>query len=235
MTQPEWSERVAVLVAEQVRRYRQARGLSAQQLADECAGLGLPIKRSVLANFESGRRTTITLAELLVLARALGVPPILLVFPLGRETTTEVLPEVERPTWAVAKWFAGEAAFPTAASSGKHDYLAGEHADVQTYFDTAGALMRHREHDRLVENLRWALGRVPIIADAAANAENAEAKSAHEERLVEARAVVAERERLVVEHRRKMWRSGVVPPPLDPALAHLDNGGYDANKKGDEE
>lgn len=96
-------------VAEEIRRYRLARRLSAQQLADRCADLGMPIRRSVLANLENGRRDAITIAELLVLARALDVSPLLLVFPVGRREEVEALPERALPTWDAALWFFGEA------------------------------------------------------------------------------------------------------------------------------
>ena len=88
--------------------YRTARGLRAQQLADRCAELGAPIKRSVLANLENGRRDFLTVTELLVLAAALGVAPTLLVFPLDDATAdVEVLPSVTAPAWNAAPWFTG--------------------------------------------------------------------------------------------------------------------------------
>lgn len=109
MTQDTWAQQVTHTVAKELRRYRIARRLSAQQLADRCADLGMPIRRSVLANLENGRREAITIAELLVLARALDVPPLLLVFPVGRQEKVEPLPGQSLPTWDAALWFFGEA------------------------------------------------------------------------------------------------------------------------------
>ncbi|MGW6243829.1 helix-turn-helix domain-containing protein [Streptomyces roseolus] len=103
----DWSVRLAQSISMEVRRQRHAKGLSAQQLSDRCAALGMPIQRSVLANLESGRRTTVTFAEVLVLAAALEVAPATLAFPVGRKMTVEVLPGVERQPLDAIRWMAG--------------------------------------------------------------------------------------------------------------------------------
>ncbi|MCF6507382.1 helix-turn-helix domain-containing protein [Blastococcus sp. MG754426] len=113
MTQPPpWPKRLTATIADQVQRTRVAQGLSAQQLADITAELGYAIPRSVIANLESGRRDTVSVAELIVLARALRIPPLLLALPIGRLDTVELLPGVDAATWPAAKWFAGDGAFP---------------------------------------------------------------------------------------------------------------------------
>lgn len=110
--QPDWGERLATSVAGRVRQARQDRRISAQQLADRCAELGYPIRRSVIANFESGRRTALGFAELLVFAAALEVAPSTLVFPLDRDDEMELLPGLEAPAWKAARWFTGHGPFP---------------------------------------------------------------------------------------------------------------------------
>ncbi|MBO0917504.1 helix-turn-helix domain-containing protein [Streptomyces laculatispora] len=104
---PDWSTRLALSIAAEVRRHRQAQGLSAQQLSDRCAAIGMPIQRSVLANLESGRRTTVTVAEVLVLAHALGVPPGVLMFPVGHESQSESLPGGYMEPYAAVEWISG--------------------------------------------------------------------------------------------------------------------------------
>jgi transcriptional regulator with XRE-family HTH domain len=111
MTQDGWQERLTRVIAGEVRRYRRERGMSAQKLADECGRLGLPIARSVIANLEHGRRDAVSVAELLVLAAALRIPPLLLVIPVARQEALEILPGTEAPTWAAALWWRGEADF----------------------------------------------------------------------------------------------------------------------------
>lgn len=90
----DWSARVARLVAREVRRYREKRQprMSVQQLADRTAELGMPIPRSVLANLESGRRETVSAAEVVILAAALDIAPIELISPVGFDQQVEMLP-----------------------------------------------------------------------------------------------------------------------------------------------
>jgi transcriptional regulator with XRE-family HTH domain len=49
---------------------------SAQWLADETERLGYPISRAAIANYESGRKKGLDVAELLVLAAALNCPTV---------------------------------------------------------------------------------------------------------------------------------------------------------------
>lgn len=63
-----------------------------QQLADRTAELGMPIPRSVLANLESGRRETVSAAEVVILAAALDIAPIELISPVGFDQQVEMLP-----------------------------------------------------------------------------------------------------------------------------------------------
>lgn len=93
--QEEWSVRLVRVIAQEVRRHRDAQKISAQQLADRCTDLGLPIKRSVIANLETGHRETVTVPELLVLGAALNVSPALLAIPVGRSESVEILPELD--------------------------------------------------------------------------------------------------------------------------------------------
>ncbi|MCY0961537.1 helix-turn-helix domain-containing protein [Streptomyces sp. H27-H5] len=107
MTQQPWSELVAQHVAKQLRRHRELRGLSAQELADRCASLGMPIQRSVIANFENGRRSSIGVAEVLVFAAALKMPPMWLITGAGYEESMEYLPGERADPYACAAWFYG--------------------------------------------------------------------------------------------------------------------------------
>ncbi|MFE7803983.1 helix-turn-helix domain-containing protein [Streptomyces sp. NPDC057430] len=107
---PEWSQRLAQSIAGEVRRRRQELGLSAQQLSERCAALGMPIQRSVLANLESGRRTSVTVPEVLILAAALDTPPGLLLFPVGKEQLTEFLPGTFQEPHLALDWLSGRMA-----------------------------------------------------------------------------------------------------------------------------
>jgi len=106
----DWPARVAATVAREVRRYRESQRpkMSAQQLSDRTAELGMPIPRSVLANLESGRRETVSVAEIMVLAAALGVAPIELMCPVGFDKQIEILPGRMLDPMGAMHWFTGE-------------------------------------------------------------------------------------------------------------------------------
>jgi pyruvate/2-oxoglutarate dehydrogenase complex dihydrolipoamide acyltransferase (E2) component len=81
--------------------------MSMQQLADRTQELGMPIPQSVLANLESGRRDTVSVAEVFVLAAALNVAPIDLICPVGFDKQTEMLPSGTVDPLTVRRWITG--------------------------------------------------------------------------------------------------------------------------------
>lgn len=112
MEQLEWGPRLVRVIARQIRRHRERKRpkMSTQALADRCAELGWPIKRSVLSNLENGYRETITVPELFIIAAALEVPPSDLIAPLGRVDEVEILPGMSATPEAVVEWLAGHRA-----------------------------------------------------------------------------------------------------------------------------
>ena len=106
----DWSARIARLVAREIRRYRESQQprMSVQRLADRTAELDMAIPRSVLANLESGRRETVSVAEVLALAAALNVSPIELICPVGFDKETEMLPGRMMEPLSAMRWFTGE-------------------------------------------------------------------------------------------------------------------------------
>lgn len=108
------------VVAEQVAQLRKLSGLTREQVAARCADLGRPaLTFGVLGSIETGRpdangqrRREVTVDELVVLAKVLGVPPVLLVCPVGHVRSIEVLPGVDISPWPAAQWFTGEAPWP---------------------------------------------------------------------------------------------------------------------------
>lgn len=137
---PDWATRLAQTIAGEVRRHRQRRKMSAQQLSDRCAELGMPIQRSVLANLESGRRTTVNVAEVLVLAAALDVSPGELIFPVGYSQVVEILPRDKREPLFGIDWIAGIKRLGEVSVKEAHTnpvFLAREHDDLMRRFTHA--------------------------------------------------------------------------------------------------
>jgi transcriptional regulator with XRE-family HTH domain len=145
MTQDDWAATLARDIAGQIRRHRLARELSAQQLADRCAALGMEIPRSVIANLEIGRRPTVSVAELLILAAALEVPPVALIAPLGQEPETRILPNRELITFDAILWMSGEARLPDDPASKEVNWI--------NETDTDALIPMYHQHDRLLEEI----------------------------------------------------------------------------------
>jgi len=78
--------------------------MSVQQLSAAVERFGVTIERPVLSNLENGRRSTVSVAEWLVLSAALGVPPLLMLFPVGRVPAIEPLPDREMTPWTALRW-----------------------------------------------------------------------------------------------------------------------------------
>ena len=70
--------------------------MSAAALSVACRKLGHDVPRSTLTNLENGRKATIPVHELVVIARALGVPPLDLLCPAGNDPVP-YLPGTELP------------------------------------------------------------------------------------------------------------------------------------------
>jgi hypothetical protein len=118
--------------------------ITREELAQRCVDLGWPVSVAVLTNMETGRRKgaqsrrEITVDEVVVLARALEVPPLILLFPVGTERDTEIGLDTVAPTWAAVRWFVGEAAL----DGGPIDDEPG-----------AAPLMLYRQHEQIVDDL----------------------------------------------------------------------------------
>lgn len=140
MTQLPLPSAVAAERVRQVRdRQRDSDGqrLSAAKLADRCAAHGMPqLNRHVIANIESGRRESISVDELFVLARALGVAPVHLLVPVDDDAHMATTPSETAVARHVRRWVTGDQ--PWAGS------------DAETYWSEAPPGWR----DRLAEGRR---------------------------------------------------------------------------------
>jgi transcriptional regulator with XRE-family HTH domain len=110
--------------------------MSAQQLADRCADLGHPgLQRNVISNLENGFRRNASVADVLVLAEALGVAPAALMFPVGYAPAVEYLPGQTASPLDAVDWLAGE----VAGDGGEESALA--------------LLRRHRDLERRIRGV----------------------------------------------------------------------------------
>lgn len=214
------------VVADQIRRHRKRLGINRDQLAERCAEFGAPkLTTATITNIETGRpkdgirRREISVDELVVLAKALGVPPILLLYPVGLRELTEVLPGRQAGTWAAAKWFTGEAPLPTQIPHGR--WLV-EGGDFDAWEKGGAPINLYRDHDKLIE--KWNGAKLAAVT----NRRAAEGASTDEERLALLRKAddhegeARETEQALGWHRRDMRRHGITPPELTENLRHVD-------------
>jgi transcriptional regulator with XRE-family HTH domain len=97
------------VIATRVKELRKRRGWSAQRLGEEMAAVGVPWDRSIVANFENGRRSYVTVEELLALAYVLSVAPVHLVVPLEDSTPYAPVPSLQFTTAGVVRaWIRGQ-------------------------------------------------------------------------------------------------------------------------------
>lgn len=86
-----WHRATAERVGKAVAKFRKDAGMTAQQLAERCKELDAPIHRTTITKIEGGR-SRFDLGELLILAAALDVPPLALLFPDLPDGPVEVVP-----------------------------------------------------------------------------------------------------------------------------------------------
>jgi transcriptional regulator with XRE-family HTH domain len=98
-------------VAKNIQRVRKARQLKQSDVSTRLTRAGRPTLPTVVSKIERGERR-IDVDDLVAIGRALGVPPVLLLFPLGEDEEVEVLAGQTASTWEAFRWFVGEAPFP---------------------------------------------------------------------------------------------------------------------------
>jgi transcriptional regulator with XRE-family HTH domain len=183
--------------------------MTVQALASKCADLGLPLGRPAISKLENGLRQTITVDEVLVLARALGVAPLLLLFPIGAEESIEVLPgEVMRP-FRAALWFTGEQPWPDDSD-----------AEAKAWWEGSFPAIAFRDHVRLADGYRHALRMAQLFRQTAY-----EGSAADRDKNLQA-AYTHEREVASIERQlrgiRKAMRDRNLEPPVTRGLEHID-------------
>src|SRR5262245_36734279 len=102
-----WEQQLTRSVADAIKYWRKERGMTAKDIELETERLGYRVPKSVIVNLENERRGSISLAELLVVAAALDVPPILLIVSLGRVKSMEILPGTPVTPWEARGWIHG--------------------------------------------------------------------------------------------------------------------------------
>lgn len=154
MTKPGWDADIAQRVGRAVKSLREAETprMSAAKLAERTGQYGFALTKAQISDLELGRKKTVTVAELITLAAALGRPPIELLYPDLPEAPVDVWPEFTTTSFAALQWFSGEitgrdiADIPlTAASTNDRVQSAREYARLKS--DVGRAARKAIEED----------------------------------------------------------------------------------------
>ncbi|MDR1441882.1 MAG: helix-turn-helix domain-containing protein [Bifidobacteriaceae bacterium] len=101
-----WGARWSADIGRNLGKARRAVGLTGEQLAQKTKQIGHEVTRSVIANIETGRRETVTVQDIAVLAAALGVPPVVLLYDVSGPRVT-ALPGQEMDAIEAEEWWSG--------------------------------------------------------------------------------------------------------------------------------
>jgi transcriptional regulator with XRE-family HTH domain len=200
--------------------------MSAQALADRCAELGHPLDRSVIAKLEKGYRATVTLADLLALAAALEVSPLLLLLPFGEaEDAVEALPGRTVNPAEAYEWITGQPP-PVGPRMGWRSMPPSdswdEHAEVIAEFMDHRDAVQRCVAARCSADVLYSRSQQARQAAYAEQAERLDKDSQQDQRTAED---LWDRIR---QTRKRIRRRGLTPPVLPDELAAREPGGADA-------
>ncbi|MEU5847414.1 helix-turn-helix transcriptional regulator [Saccharopolyspora shandongensis] len=221
MAQHDWAGSLVHTVSSEIRRHRQRRGLSTQGLADACEQLGYPIKRQVLANLENGRREAISVPELLVLGKALGVPPALLVFPVGEALSCEPLPGQSRPLWDVLRWFGGFEPYPANPDPGTRSSFEADRS-LDEWEEGARALVAYAREDRLIETWRRDHDKIASTRRELAESDDERMRKILASVMDDREQMLRETEEELRKCRDAMRQASMAVRPLPEQLSHIE-------------
>ncbi len=195
-----------------VRRLREAQRLPYTELSERLTALGHPIPVLGLRRIEKGERR-VDIDELAALARALEVPPLTLIFPIGAADRIEILPGQVHDVWPAAMWFTSEGPFP-----GDLKY-----ADFNAWQRAGEPVRLFREHERLLQELQIELMHVATDRDSVGEATSDDQRATAQRILDETERRVRACQKALLDHRREMRQRGVTPPPA-AEVANIERG-----------
>lgn len=147
------------VIAERVREVRRTRGLTAAQLGEKMAEAGVGWDRNTVASLENGRRSAVSVEELLCLAYVLDVAPVHLGVPLDADGWYAVTPDVATTYEHARAWIRGTDALP---GTDERKYFSEVPQDEWRRFNERQAdTERHLEEAGIVSKTR---AQQPVVA-----------------------------------------------------------------------
>ncbi|MDK4328479.1 helix-turn-helix transcriptional regulator [Corynebacterium propinquum] len=114
----DWQKQMTATIGKNVKHLREKKDLTARALSEKTEGLGFKINRSGISQLELQTRQSISVAEWLILARALEVAPVVLLMPDYPDGETQYLPGHHAMGYEVAEWITGQRTTNTNPTSG---------------------------------------------------------------------------------------------------------------------
>jgi transcriptional regulator with XRE-family HTH domain len=189
-------------VGAQIKRWRRERKLTAQRLSELTEQLGEKIPRTVIINLENQRRDYVSLAEILILAAGLNIPPYLLIAPVGLDDAVEILPEVQSSPWRTRGWLMG--ALPV-----KYEGFA-----VVEWNDATVATKLYDKHRLLVRSYEQATTRLQDLDDDRTDTDQQQRQRIRALMLRQLASYLDQ----IRAHRHEIAQRGFKLPALDPEI-----------------
>ena len=127
-TAKKWEVELAGRVGAAVQARRKRLGLTAQQLAERTKELDYHVTRVAISKIEGNLRAgKLDVAELLVLAVALDIPPALLLFPDFPDGSVELVPGGHAHVENAFNWLSGNAPAPRTISKRVKGHVGAEY------------------------------------------------------------------------------------------------------------
>lgn len=171
MTKSEDVETESTWGADLVRRFgaaaKAARGSrSANWLSVRTEELGRKVSPTVIAKLDSGHRgEVLQLAEVIVLAAALDVPPLQLIYPDLPDGPVEVLPKRVEPSISAVSWFEGAGMGSRIARSRQYETMRREVADFETQLAEMASTLEGADGDETFPKYMAAVRNLKARAD----------------------------------------------------------------------
>lgn len=164
-----WQTDLAARIGRGVVSRRTTLLLTAAALSERTRNLGYPISPAVISKIENNERAgRIEVAELLVLAAALELPPMLLLFPGFPEGDEQILPGLTGSSEAGVRWVSGTDGLPgPVEGDGERGLYATSSLDAAIKLVESVNEARELRLEEFRLDIDAAARHDPILADAA--------------------------------------------------------------------
>ncbi|MDJ0337621.1 helix-turn-helix transcriptional regulator [Cryobacterium sp. PH31-O1] len=214
----DWEVRFTKGIVRTIAHYRDLRGLTTEQLAAKCSeALGEPgkIKGNTLNGLFAGKRKSIGMAEMLVFARALDVPPIFLMLPMATGDDVEIGPGESIHAYAAYCYVTAVPRQPL-----EYKLETRTYRELGPWDNSTVILDTLARHETAINQLRMAteewLGSRLVIEETKGKVRYAPKWDEEHE------ALCRDRLQTIADARFKLRAKGVTPPPIPPAIAFVD-------------